>query len=90
MLDGVRHSWHAIYVAEVSNVDVEGGASLVRLGVMNQQSLEVVLEPNDTIIAVVQGRLLQAVRQENDGGLAARSQPMRLRGGHCGMTTALT
>lgn len=83
MLDGVRHAGHAILIAEVANVDIESGASLVRLRVVNQQRLEVVFEADNTVLAVVERRLLQAVCQQHGGGLATRGQPRQLRGRHC-------
>lgn len=36
MLDGMGHAGHAIFIAVVADVDVEGRASLVRLGIMDQ------------------------------------------------------
>ena len=89
MLYRMGHARHTIFVTEVSNIDVEGSASLVGFRVVDQQHLKVVLETDHTIVAVVQRRLLQAVCQDDNGGLATRRRPERLRGWHCAdMTVA--
>ena len=36
MLDGMGHAGHAVLIAVVVDVDVEGGARLVRRGIMDQ------------------------------------------------------
>lgn len=42
MLYSVSHAGHAILIAKVANIDIEGGTGLVRLRIMNQESLEVI------------------------------------------------
>lgn len=88
MLYSVSHARHTLFVAEVSDIDVEGGAGLVCVGIMDQQCLELVLEADDAIMTIVQRRLLKTVRQDDDGGLAVRGQARRLRGRHWTERTA--
>jgi len=42
MLDSVSHTGHVVGIAETANVDVHGGAGLVRVRVVDQQRFEVV------------------------------------------------
>lgn len=70
MLNRVCHARHSILIAEVAHIDVKSGTGLVRLRVVNQQSLELVFQPHYAVIAVIQRGLLQAVGQDNDRRLA--------------------
>lgn len=88
MLDSVGHAWHVILVAKVAHVDVHGGASLVRVGIVDEQNLQLVLQPDDAVVPVVQRRDLEAVRDPLD-----RPEPgvhVRGRGLHVGMSRQAT
>lgn len=53
MFHSVGHPGHALLIAEVSDMNVEGSASLVSLKVMNKQSLESVLQTDNAVITIV-------------------------------------
>lgn len=53
MLNSVCHSRHAVFVTEVSDIDIEGRAGLVCLRIMNKKSLKLIVKPNYTVIAIV-------------------------------------
>ena len=53
MFDGMCHPRHLILVAEAPNIDIHGGAGLVRLGVMNYQGLELIREADHPVGPVV-------------------------------------
>lgn len=42
MLHGMGHAWHVFLITEVTDIDVERGAGLVRLIVVYKESLELV------------------------------------------------
>jgi hypothetical protein len=85
MLNGVRHSWHVGFITEIADVDVEGGASLVSLRVMDEKSLEVIVQTDNSIVPVVKGRLLEMIGQKDNGrSLAPRRRVQVLRGWHRG------
>ena len=67
MFYGMRHAWHVALVAEVSHIAVEGGASLVGVGIVDKQDLELVLESNDAVAAIVEGGRFELVRDALDG-----------------------
>lgn len=77
MFDGMSHAGDARLVTEVSNIDVEGGTGLVRLGIMDQKSLELIVETDDSIVAVVKQGLLQTVGEHSHRG----NRPARRGGG---------
>lgn len=82
MFHSVGHAGHVVFVAEVADIDVEGGTGLVRLGIVDKQGLELVVEADDTIVAVVERGLLETVRQQGDGGVPGRGRGRGLGGGH--------
>jgi hypothetical protein len=43
MFHGMGHAGHPVLIAEVANVDIEGGTGLVCLGIMDQESLEAIV-----------------------------------------------
>lgn len=58
MFDGMGHAGHSVLVAKVADIDVEGSASLVRLRVMDEEGLEAIVQADNSVISVVEGRLL--------------------------------
>jgi hypothetical protein len=90
MLNGVRHSWHVGFVTEIADIDVESSASLVGLRVVDEKSLEIVVQTDDSIVPVVKGRLLEMIGQKDNGrGLAPRRRVQVLRGWHRGKVSLL-
>jgi hypothetical protein len=63
MLDSMGKARHVLLIAEIANVHVEGSTGLVCVRVMNQQSLELIVELDDSVVSVIEGWLLQAVCQ---------------------------
>lgn len=61
MLNSVRHSWHINLVTEISDIDVHGSGSLVGLGIVNQESLELVGKADHAIGPIIQGRGLEVI-----------------------------
>jgi len=53
MLYSVGHSRHIGCIAESADIDVEGRRGLVRIGIVNEQSLELVGEANDPVGTIV-------------------------------------
>lgn len=66
MLYGVGHARHATLIAKVADTNIESRASLVRFRIMNEQGFQAVVEADNSIVAVVEGRLLEAVGQQHD------------------------
>lgn len=66
MLDGVGHTRHVVIVREVANVHVHRGAGLVGIRVVHQKRLEAVRQADDTVRAVINGGLLELVRNTFD------------------------
>ena len=54
MLDRMRHAWHVVLVTEIPHVDIKRCASFVRLGIVGEQNLEAVRQPDDPVGPVVQ------------------------------------
>lgn len=54
MFDGVGHPWHVVLIAEAPNIDIHGSAGLVRLWVVDYQSLELVRKPDDPVGPIIQ------------------------------------
>ena len=42
MFHGMRHAGHVVFVAEISDIAVQGGARLVGIGVVDKQGLQLV------------------------------------------------
>lgn len=61
MLNCVCHARHAIFIAEVANIDIYGSTGLVRLRIVNKQGFKSILQQYDSIFAVVQRRFFQAI-----------------------------
>lgn len=103
MFNRMSHSWHVVLVAEAPDIDVHRSASLVRLGVMDQQDLELIRETNDPVRPVIQRRSLEAICDKLDCGRqrTATGNPGdgRVRQGlgievllwrHCGMPMSMS
>lgn len=54
MLDGMSHAWHVFLVTERPDINIHGGARLVRLRVMYEQYFELVRQADHPVCAVVQ------------------------------------
>jgi hypothetical protein len=74
------HARHAILVAEVADIDIKGCTGLVCLGVMDEESLELIRQADDAIVAVVERGLLQVVGQQD--GAWTRGRCRKLGGAH--------
>lgn len=55
----VCHAWHIILVGEITHIDVDGGTSLIGIGIVHQKSLELVGQTNDAIGPIIELRSLQ-------------------------------
>jgi hypothetical protein len=53
MLDSMGHARHIFLVTEGSNINVHGGACLVRLRVVYEQHLELIWQADHTVCTVV-------------------------------------
>jgi hypothetical protein len=53
MFNSVGHPRHIILITEASHIDIHSSARLVRLGIMNYESFELVREENDPIGPVI-------------------------------------
>ena len=40
------HATHILFIAEVTHIDIHSRTSLVRLGIVNQEHLELIRQPN--------------------------------------------
>lgn len=61
MFYSVSHAGHLLLVAEVADIDVEGGAGLVCFRIVDQQGFQLVGQPDNTIGPVVERRSLELV-----------------------------
>lgn len=66
MFHGMGHAGHILFVAEVSDIDVKGGAGLVCLWIVDQQGLKLVGQANHTVGSVVERRGLELIRHPLD------------------------
>lgn len=70
----ICHARHFIFVAEAAHIDVQGSTSFVGLRVMAEKGHEPVSKTNYAIVTIVKGGLLERVRQNNHGSMAASGQ----------------
>ena len=62
MFNSMGHAWYIRLVAEVSNIDVHGSAGLIRLGIMDEEGLQLVRKADYAIGPIIQGRGLEMIR----------------------------
>ena len=60
----MRHARHIVVVAEAADIDVQRGADLVRVRIVDEQHLQLIRESNDSVCAVVERRSLHRVGHE--------------------------
>lgn len=72
------HARHFIFVAEAAHIDVQGSTRFVGLGVMGEKGHEPVAKTDYAIVAIVKGGLVERVRQNNHGSMAASGQTREL------------
>jgi hypothetical protein len=53
MLDRMGHTRNIRFITEISYVDVKGSTGLVGLGIVHQKSLELIVESNNSVIAII-------------------------------------
>lgn len=88
MLHGMGHTWHSIFVAEISHIDVQGGAGLVSLSIVDQQGFQVVLQADDAVVTVINRRFLEGIGQEHDRRVTTSLHGQGLRERHCIIATS--
>lgn len=73
MLHRMSNARQLLHIAETAHIDVHGGRSLVGVGIVNEQGLELVWQFDDSVGALVEERLLESLGQTlNTGGSAVR------------------
>jgi len=63
----MSHTRNIRFIAKITNVDIEGSTGLVCLGIVDQQSLEIIFLPNNSLVAVVKQWLLQLLCDHDRG-----------------------
>lgn len=74
MLYCVGHARKIIFVAEVANIDIHSGRSLVSFGIVDQEYLQLIRQTHHPITAVIERWGLQAVREPLDWSMSVLSQ----------------
>ena len=69
------HATHILFVAEVAHIDIHGRAGLVRFRIVDQEHFQLIRwQPHHTVLSVIEGRGLQAVRESLDRPMSMFSQ----------------
>lgn len=53
MFYGVGHTGHSSLIAEVADIDIQGGTGLVGIRVMDEKSLELIIKTDDAVLAII-------------------------------------
>ena len=68
MLDSMGHARHVIFITEAPNKHIQGSTSLIRRGIMHQESLNLIGETDDPVATVIQRGLLQLIGDPLNSG----------------------
>ena len=77
MLDSMGHARHIIFIAEASDVHIQGSTGLVRRRIMYQADLKHVAESDDLVGAIIKRGLLELVCDQLGIGLTVAGHILR-------------